>query len=147
MKSYKVTLAAVLLVAGCTTPPALQLTAQDRQAENSRTTMAKLLLQRPTFGSVSLVKAKIINAKISRPAAAKALLSGEPYTRYCVHAQIENPLFPIHKSVYASVEVTEEGGIPKYGISASEMTACSGSDFEPFPELEELSVKRYSDAS
>src|SRR3954463_11259671 len=94
-------------LAGCATPPALQLNAGDMKSENVRTLIAKEVLDTWVFGSIAIVKAKIINATISAPQA-KGEFSGEPIMSYCVNAFIENPLFPIHKAVSAKVSVVRK---------------------------------------
>jgi hypothetical protein len=107
--------------------------------------IARLLLRSPTFGSISLIKAKIINAKISQGEQRHGVFSGEPFTHYCVEAAIENPLFPLHQPAYGEVEITERNGGRNIRVRASR-SACLGSNFQPFPEIEELSLKRYEPA-
>lgn len=130
------------LLAGCATPPALQLNANDMKSENVRTLIAKEVLDTMVFGSISVIKAKIINATISAPEA-DGELSGEPVTSYCVNAYIENPLFPIHKSVSAKVRVLRKDGKAVALTRTKQDAHCSGTGFEPFPEIERLSLQRY----
>lgn len=130
------------LLAGCTTPPALQLSANDMKSENVRLLIAKEVLNTWVFGSISVVKAKIINARISAPEI-DSTGSGEPITRYCVNAYIENPLFPLHRAVSSKVRVLRKDG-KAITISRERADAhCDGTDFEPFPEIERLSLQRY----
>jgi hypothetical protein len=130
------------LLAGCATPPALQLNANDMRSENVRTLIAKEVLDTMVFGSISVIKAKIINAKISAPEP-DGEFSGEPVMSYCVNAYIENPLFPIHKSVSAKVRVLRKDGKAVALTRTRPDTHCSGIGFEAFPEIERLSLQRY----
>jgi hypothetical protein len=130
------------LFAGCATPPALQVNATDMKSENVRTLVAKEVLDTMVFGSVSVVKAKIINATISAPEA-DGEFSGEPVISYCVNAYIENPLFPIHQVVSAKVRVLRKDGKAVALPRTSRYAHCSGTGFEPFPEIERLSLQRY----
>jgi hypothetical protein len=132
-----------LLLAGCTTPAALRPTKDDLKPENIRILIAKELLRTPAFGSISVIKAKIIDAQISAPSERRGLFSGEPYIHYCVTAFIENPLFPIHQPAYAEVEVTESNGQRKIRVRSRSSIACGASNSEPYPEIEKLSLQRY----
>jgi hypothetical protein len=143
-------LSALLLcgaLTGCVTSPALQPTATDMKPENIRVLIAKRLLQTPAFGSISLIKAKIINARISPPSERRSFLSGEPYTYYCVVAFIENPLFPLHQAAYGEVEVTEANGQRNIYVRSRQNIACNDSNSTPFPEIETLSLQRYEQSS
>jgi len=115
----------------------------DGGQESIRAAIARLALRTPAFGSISIIKAKIIDAKISAPEQRRMLFTGEPYTYHCVQAFIENPMFPVHQPAYAQVEITNRDGHPSIKIRSSTLTQCSGAGFEPFPEIEEQSVRRY----
>ncbi|MBM1169806.1 hypothetical protein [Microvirga arabica] len=135
------TLIVSLGLSACTTSGS-QKPEIDGHQESLRTAIARLTLQTPEFGSISVIKAKIINARISAPLEKREAFSGEAYTSYCIHGAIENPLFPIHQQAYAEAQIKERGGQRKIQIHASRL-ACGGSGFEPFPEIEELSIARY----
>ncbi len=129
----------VIPLAGCATPPMLQTTASDMKPENVRTLIAKDLLGTLVFGVP--FKAKIINARISAPEV-DSTGSGEPVTSYCVNANIENPLFPLHRAVSSKVRVFRKDG-KAITISRERADAhCDGTGFEPFPEIEKLSAER-----
>jgi hypothetical protein len=130
------------LLASCITPPALQVNATDMKFENVRMLIAKEVLDTMIFGSISLIKAKIINATISAPEA-DGEFSGEPVMSYCVNAYIENPLFPIHTSVSAKVRVLRKDGKAVALPRTRRDVHCSGTGFESFPEIERLSLRRY----
>ncbi|MCG7393027.1 hypothetical protein MHY87_08935 [Microvirga sp. ACRRW] len=132
-------------LSGCVTAPALRPTAADLKPENIRTLIAKQLLQTGAFGSMSVFKAKIIDARISAPSE-KRTFSGEPYTYYCVTGFIENPLYPIHQTAFGEVEVTDSKGQRNIRVRSRIHGSCSETSFEPFPEIEKLSVERYEKA-
>jgi hypothetical protein len=143
MKRLLAALSISLLLAGCVTPSALQPSVDDLKPDNLRAAIAKELLQTAAFGSVSLIKAKIINARISAPSEEHTLFSKEPYTHYCVTAFIENPLFPIHQAAYGEIEITGKDGKRSIHVRTRTTNPCSGTNFEPYPEIEQLSLRRY----
>ena len=130
-----------LVIAGCTAS-ASSRPIVGGAPEGLRVDIARLLLRTPSFGSISLIKAKIINARISQGEQRRSVFSGEPFIHYCVQAAIENPLFPIHQPAYAEVEITATDRGRNIRVRPSR-SACFGSNFQPFPEIEELSVRRY----
>jgi hypothetical protein len=136
------TLAICSVLGGCVTAPALQPSATDLKSENIRTLIAKQMLQTPAFGSMSLIKAKIINARISAPIE-KRNAAGEPYTYYCVNAFIENPLYPIHQTASGEVEVTDSNGQRAVRVRSSIRILCESPNSDHFPEVEKLSLERY----
>jgi hypothetical protein len=142
MIRHAAALLTTLAVSACVSSGTQQPSIGGRQ-ESLRTAIARLALRTPEFGSISIIPAKIINATISAPMQRQALFTGEPYTYYCVRGYIENPLFPIHQAAYAEVRVTERGGQPNIRVVSSKL-ACAGTSFEPFQEIEQLSVARLS---
>jgi hypothetical protein len=128
-----------LSLSGCIRTGSQQVTATGEQ-ESLRTAIARLALKTPEFGSVSIIKAKIINARISAPHHRRSPFTGEEYTYYCIQAAIENPMFPLHQPAYADVEVNAQQRIEV----TSRRSACLGAQFEPFPEIEAMSVARYN---
>jgi hypothetical protein len=139
---YLLILAVSLGLSACTASGSQKPEINGHQ-ESLRTAIARLTLQTPEFGSISVIKAKIINARISAPVQKQDPFSGEAYTSYCIQGAIENPLFPIHQAAYAEAEVKGHDGQRRIQIRSSKM-ACGGSGFEPFPEIEELSIARYA---
>jgi hypothetical protein len=135
-------LLATLAVSACVSVGTQQPSTGGQQ-ESLHTAIARLALETPEFGSISFIPAKIINATISAPIQRQRPFGGAAYTYYCVRGYIENPMFPIHQSAYADVEVTEHGGRPTIIVN-SKRTACAGTGFVPFPEIEQLSVTRSS---
>ena len=134
---------ASVLLSGCTTSPALKVQRADMQPDSIRTAIAKIVLRSPYSGSVSLFKAKVVNARIG-PAiqSGPGLFADHPHVFYCVYGEIENPLFPLNQPFYAHVRIIAQNQRPEIRVSTSRTKACSTDGGGPFPELEALSLER-----
>ena len=146
MKSFFAVLSIAIELAGCATREEITAAHTNVQFADERLIRARaaeLLVGTIQFGGLPIFRQRLINAVISRFEPRIEPFSKTPFLSACAAANIENPLFPLHKSASAAIMAFPiENGQTRLRFRASSDTWCPGSNLAPFPELEEARARQ-----